>query len=264
MSGSATVRKEGGKRLAYGSRTTLPLVSVITVVYRDCSELRPLMESIFSQPADEIEIIVVDGGSSDGTVELLQEWNSKIDYWLSEKDFGIYDAMNKGIAVATGEYILHLNAGDRFRHFPRAELLQCKLDAIDVVCFDVLMDDNRVYKPRLGFVLRIDNSLHHQGTFYRRICHPGYNLCYRVFGDFDVNQKLYKDGCSIKVLSGIVAEVCRKGVSSSGLRRIEVYQIIFRNYGAVYLAIAFVRFQLNSIRRALTHGWHWVLGTIMN
>jgi glycosyltransferase involved in cell wall biosynthesis len=122
------VRKEGGKRIAQGQRAVAPLVSIISVVYRDREALAPLMESIFSNATSDTEIIVIDGGSTDGTAELLEGWNDKIDYWLSEKDTGIYDAMNKGIAAATGKYVLHLNAGDNLFWIPAAELTQCALD----------------------------------------------------------------------------------------------------------------------------------------
>jgi len=249
---AATVRSEGGRRLLEGSRSTPPLVSIITVVYRDCFELIPLMETIFSHASSDTEIIVIDGGSSDGTLELLQGWSAKIDYWLSEKDSGLYEAMNKGISVATGEYILHMNAGDHLLSIPTAELARCKTDNIDVACFDVLMDGKNVYHPRAGFILRIDNSWHHQGTFYRRTSHPGYNTRYRIFGDFDVNQKLYRGGCTVKIFPRIISGFSTKGISSSGSRRREIYQIISRNYGLIYLPIAFIRFQLNTLRRALS------------
>lgn len=234
-----------------GPRGKPPLVSIISVLYRDCSALIPLMESIFSHATEETEIIVVDGGSADGTVELLQNWNSKIDYWLSEKDTGIYDAMNKGIAAATGEYILHLNAGDSLVQIPTAELLECKQQEIDVACFNVLIDGKTLYRPRCGFILRIDNSWHHQGTFYRRRNHPGYDTGYRVFSDFDVNQRLYLGGCTVRLFSGTVSGFSTGGASSGRAPRREIYRIIRRNYGLRYLPIAFARFQLNKIRRFL-------------
>jgi glycosyltransferase involved in cell wall biosynthesis len=233
-----------------GTRVTPPLLSIISVVYRDCAALEPLMESVFAHANDDTEIIVIDGGSSDGTLDRLQRWNDKIDYWLSEKDTGIYDAMNKGIFAATGEYILHLNAGDSLIWIPTAHLMQCKLGQVDVACFDVLIDRKTVYHPRAGLILRIDNSWHHQGTFYRRVCHPGYDTRYQVFGDFDANQRLYKRGCAVRVFSGIVSGFSTGGASSTASRK-EVYRIIRKNYGLIYLPIAWVRFRLNALRRVI-------------
>jgi len=246
------VRKEGGKRIEQGARAIAPLVSIISVVYRDCSALVPLMESIFSHASSDTEIIVIDGGSRDATLDLLQRWSDKIDYWLSEKDDGIYDAMNKGISAATGEYILHLNAGDNLCWIPSAHLMQCKVDKVDVVCFDVLIDRKRIFHPTTGFLMRIANTWHHQGTFYRRSCHPGYDTRYRVFSDFDVNQKLYRRGCKVRIYPGTVAGFSTGGTSSSHATREEIYSIVRKNYGLVYVPIAFARFQRDELRRALS------------
>ena len=246
------MRKEGGKRIIQGPRAVPPLVSIISVVYRGRPALVPLMESIFAHASSDTEIIVIDGGSADGTVELLQNWSDKIDYWLSEEDAGIYDAMNKGISVATGEYILHLNAGDNLFWIPTAQLMQCKLDKVDVVCFDVLIDRKAIYRSQLGFIMRIDNSWHHQGTFYRRTGHPGYDTKYRVFSDFDVNQKLYLKGCTVRMFSGTISGFSTGGASSGNVSRTEIYQIIRKNYGLIYLPIAFARFQMLRLRGALS------------
>lgn len=89
-------------------------ISVITVVYNDVANIRQTMESYFSQTWEEKEYIVIDGGSTDGTVEIIKEYADRIAYWCSEKDHGIYDAMNKGITHATGDWINVLNSGDLF------------------------------------------------------------------------------------------------------------------------------------------------------
>lgn len=230
-------------------------MSIVSVVFQERLGLGPLLESIFScsgnrQDDSDVEVIVIDGGSKDGTVEVLEGWNERIDYWLSEKDSGIYDAMNKGIAAATGDYILHLNAGDELRQFPRARLLECSSEGVDVACFNVLTDGTKLYRPRTGFILRLDNSWHHQGTFYRRTSHPGYDTRYRVFGDFDVNQKMYLGGCKVKIFPETVSSFSTAGVSSQA-RRKEIYQIIRNNVGLRYLPIAWIRFQLNDLRRAV-------------
>lgn len=89
-------------------------ISVITVVYNDVEHIRETMESFFSQTWKEKEYIVIDGGSSDGTAEIIREYAARLAYWCSEKDNGIYDAMNKGISHATGDWINFLNSGDIF------------------------------------------------------------------------------------------------------------------------------------------------------
>lgn len=115
---------QGGSRLTNGTDKSQPLVSIITVVFRAPNELLSLIESVLRLKNENIEFIVIDGGSEDGTRELLRKYDSEIDYWVSESDRGIYDAMNKGIAAAHGKFIFHLNAGDKLLYIPIPELKQ--------------------------------------------------------------------------------------------------------------------------------------------
>lgn len=89
-------------------------ISVITVVFNDVVNIRKTMESYFSQTWKDKEYIVIDGGSTDGTVEIIREYSDRLAYWCSEKDDGIYDAMNKGISHVTGDWINILNSGDYY------------------------------------------------------------------------------------------------------------------------------------------------------
>ena len=89
-------------------------ISVITVVFNDVSNIRETIESFFSQTWEDKEYIIIDGGSTDGTVEIIKEYADKLAYWCSEKDQGIYDAMNKAILHVTGDWINFLNSGDSF------------------------------------------------------------------------------------------------------------------------------------------------------
>lgn len=87
-------------------------VSIITVAFNSARTIRETIESVISQNYPDIEYIVIDGGSTDGTVEIIKEFESKITHWVSEPDRGIYDAMNKGIKIATGDVIGFLNSDD--------------------------------------------------------------------------------------------------------------------------------------------------------
>ena len=89
-------------------------ISVITVVFNDVTHIRATMESFFSQTWEDKEYIVIDGGRTDGTAEIIKEYADRLAYWCSEKDGGIYDAMNKGIVHATGDWINILNRGDYY------------------------------------------------------------------------------------------------------------------------------------------------------
>jgi glycosyltransferase involved in cell wall biosynthesis len=111
------LNREGGLRLA-GIRKEggpgKPLVSVVTVVYNGEKHIEQTIRSVLEQSYRPVEYIVVDGGSTDGTIDILAKYGDRIDYWISEPDKGISDAMNKGILLSTGELIAHLHADDFF------------------------------------------------------------------------------------------------------------------------------------------------------
>lgn len=109
--GEGGLRTQGYFKKSYEEK---PLISVITVVYNGEEFLEKTIQSVINQSYDNVEYIIIDGGSTDATVDIIKKYEDKINYWVSEKDTGIYDAMNKGIKVSMGEGLLFLNAGDYF------------------------------------------------------------------------------------------------------------------------------------------------------
>jgi glycosyltransferase involved in cell wall biosynthesis len=93
-----------------------PLVSVVTVVYNSVTSIEATIESVLSQSTDKFEYIIIDGGSTDGTLNLIEKYKNRLSYFVSEKDNGIYSAMNKGVNVAKGDYCIFMNSGDAFCH----------------------------------------------------------------------------------------------------------------------------------------------------
>lgn len=102
-----------GQRVA-GSAAGLPKVSVVTVVFNGEMHLEATIRSVLGQDYPHLEYIVIDGGSTDGTLDIVRKYADRISCWRSEKDRGIYDAMNKGLQLATGAWINFMNAGDAF------------------------------------------------------------------------------------------------------------------------------------------------------
>jgi glycosyltransferase involved in cell wall biosynthesis len=231
-----------------------PLISIITVVFRDREELSALIENVAAYKTEDIEYIVVDGGSKDGTVELLSQSSHTVDYWLSEPDKGIYDAMNKGIAAAQGMFIFHMNAGDRILDLPIQELREFASTGLDIAAFRVSVEGKKAFRPASGLLLRLKNTLHHQGTFYRREIFPAYDLRYKVFADFDVNQRLVKSGARIKTFQAVIASHMGGGVSDMQTKAnvSEFFEIIRKNYGRSHLPPAWLICKGRGIKRRLS------------
>ncbi len=113
------MKTEGGWRTSEVPKQRLPgkpLVTIITVVFNGATTLEDTIHSVLQQTYDNIEYIIIDGGSSDGTLDIIRKYDSQLDYWLSEPDAGIYDAMNKGLSLCTGDVVGFLNADDLYSH----------------------------------------------------------------------------------------------------------------------------------------------------
>lgn len=143
-------------------------ISVITVVYNNVEQIRETMESFFSQTWEEKEYIVIDGGSTDGTVDIIKEYASRLAFWCSEPDGGIYDAMNKGIGHASGDWINILNSGDLFASSTSLE--QAILKTPDIDHADIIYGDSIERSNEKGDVYKkatVDLSQMNYGPIYR-------------------------------------------------------------------------------------------------
>lgn len=119
--------------------------SIITINYNNCDGLRKTIESVISQSYKDYEFIVIDGGSSDGSRELIEQHSCNIDYWVSEPDKGIYNAMNKGIRQAKGDYLNFMNSGDAFYD---PEVLAC-VDK-ELGDYDIVIGKEFHHNPKTG------------------------------------------------------------------------------------------------------------------
>ncbi|MBO6168406.1 MAG: glycosyltransferase [Bacteroidales bacterium] len=146
-------------------------ISVITVNYNDAAGLKKTLDSVAAQKVKPYEMIVIDGASSDDSVQVIQDGSSIITFWSSEPDAGIYNAMNKGVAQAHGDRCLFLNSGDSFCDESVIEKLSNLESDADVICGNVtiLEDTPRVKKAPEEITLRFlyNESLCHQGALIR-------------------------------------------------------------------------------------------------
>jgi len=123
------------------------LITVVTVVFNGDQLLEETIRSVVRQTYKDIEYIIIDGGSTDGTLDIIKKYEDKIDYWISEPDDGIYDAMNKGIANATGDWIYFINAGDSL--FSVKTLENLKLDSLSSAT-DILYGNFNIIDSQTG------------------------------------------------------------------------------------------------------------------
>lgn len=148
------------------------LLSIITINLNNLEGLKKTMQSVFKQTWQEFEYIVIDGGSTDGSKAYIESNANQINYWISEKDSGIYNAMNKGIRAAKGEYLLFLNSGDFF--ISEEVLLQSLniLNSYELIYFNINVVDgtktfSKSYPKELYFSYFVHESLPHPATFIK-------------------------------------------------------------------------------------------------
>lgn len=194
MAAAQTARRQGGRRLRGGVRSSapgLPLVTVITVVFNGQASLAQAMASVQSQSYGNIEYIIIDGGSTDRSLEIIESFGEAVDYWLSEADHGIYEAMNKGIGLARGELIGLLNADDYYEpeavRWVVAEYVKEPAAAIFYGNNYVVQEDLKLrYKSYPHMKYWLGMCLCHQAMFVHR-------EVYQAIGLYDGNYGLAAD-----------------------------------------------------------------------
>lgn len=190
--------------------------SIITINYNHIEGLKRTIESVISQTYTDYEYIIIDGGSTDGSVDIIKEYEGHITYWISEKDNGVYNAMNKGVILAQGDYCIFMNSGDCF-HSPNV------LDSLeqykeDIVCGQVSSFPSGHHKPTISLVDLLRISLPHQAMFIKRellIKHP-YDEKYKILSDWKFClETLVIDNCRFRTVEIVVADYEGGGISTN-------------------------------------------------
>lgn len=197
-------------------------VSIITITYNCADCLLSTIESVRKQSYPDIEYIIIDGMSNDGTVDLIKQNESNIDKWISEQDYGISDAFNKGIKLASGELVIFLNAGDRFVSDQIVEEAANDYleNNVDVLFYKVQVKEN-IYIPSNRFkdessIIWSKAEVPHQGAFVRREVFDrigGFNIFLKIRMDFDFFVRCYKIGVSYKYIPKVIVNYQPGGVS---------------------------------------------------
>ena len=181
---------EGGLRIKNINKK--PKFSLITVVLNNKELLEKTIESVLNQNFKNFEYIIIDGGSNDGTLEILKKYNNKIDYWLSERDNGIYDAFNKGMELSKGDYLGIINSDDTYRSNALNIISKYinKNENIDFIFGSVQKRWGLLsgYKPWKIFFTWGFYTSHSTGFFIKRTSAKKvgfYNLKYKYHSDYD-------------------------------------------------------------------------------
>ena len=175
-------------------------LSIVTVSYNSKDTIEETIKSVIELDWCNKEYIVIDGGSNDGTVDIIKQYGNNIDYWCSESDGGIYDAMNKGVQKATGEWIAFLNCGDIY-YKDAAEWIQNNNSCADVVYGNISLvnEHDEIIKRK---AMPLENMLyqmivHHQAFFVRRKIFEEiglFDVSYKVAADYDWLLEAYLRG----------------------------------------------------------------------
>lgn len=235
-----------------------PKISIIIVVYNAAEMLRRTLCNVVRLRYVDAEIIVVDGASKDGTVAVIREFEERITRWVSEPDGGIYDAMNKGLGMATGDYIWYVNAGDTIYD-------ECVFEGVfDSDWADVYYGETMMVSPageQLGLrkkkvpenlswkSLKNGMVICHQSFIVRREIAPTYNLDYKIAADVEWELLCLKAARTTHNLHRIVSVFETGGVSTSRRKAalVERFKIMRKYFGLVTTIAVHVKFLFKNV-----------------
>jgi glycosyltransferase involved in cell wall biosynthesis len=197
--------------------------SIITINYNNCLGLRHTIESVVGQSCADYEYIIIDGGSTDGSVDVIKEYQDKITYWISERDRGIYHAMNKGIMHACGDYCLFLNSGDEFCSPSVLNKVSALISGEDIIVGKVVAKDGHrtLFAPptrEISLYYLYSGTVPHQSSFIKLDLQKKflYDESLTIVSDWKFFlQSIVMHNCSIKYISVNVSFFDLEGVSTS-------------------------------------------------
>ena len=241
----------------------LPILSVITVVYNNVNDIERTLLSVLNQTYGGIEYIIVDGLSNDGTLEIIKRYEARIAKLISEKDKGIYDAMNKGLTLASGDYVIFMNSGDEFFATDTVAQVFASVPDADIYYGETEMIDDggnslgqRRHKAPQTFTWRgfkLGMSISHQAIYIKRSLIAPYDPKYQLSADIDWIIRAAKKAKIIVNVNRYVAKYLVGGMSKAKHKQslLERFDIMKRHYGLVPTVF-------NHVVIAFNLGWYWL------
>lgn len=240
-----------------------PKLTVITVVYNNVRDIKRTLLSVLNQTYSNIEYILIDGASTDGTLDIINNYKDRLSKIISEPDKGIYDAMNKGLALATGDYVLFMNSGDELYSLQTvAQVFAAATDADIYYGETEMINDKgeslgqRRHKAPAQFNWRsfkYGMNVSHQAIYIKRSLVESYDPQYQLSADIDWIIRAAKKAKSIVNVHQYVAKFLVGGTSKAKHRQSlqERFAIMKRYYGLVPTV-------LNHLVIAFNLGWYWL------
>ncbi len=243
-----------------------PKISIITIVYNNVRDIEHTILSVINQTYSNIEYIIIDGASTDGTLDIIHNYRGSIDILVSEKDNGIYDAMNKGLAKATGDYVLFLNSGDELFDTNTLQTIVDKGKHADIIYGETkLIDENRNiigdrrHKAPEQFnwkSFQYGMNVCHQAIYVKREVAEPYDLQYKLSADVDWVIRAAKNARTTQNVQAYVARYLVGGMSQKRHKQSlqERYSIFKKHYGTVQNWINHGIIAIRLIKHRIQHG----------
>lgn len=253
-------------------------LTIITINYNNIEGLKRTVESVVNQTWQAFEYIVIDGGSTDGSKAFLESQSDNIDYWVSEPDKGIYNAMNKGIAKASGEYLLFLNSGDHFFSNSALQENYYRIADYDLIYFNIEFagaGNSKIilYPEKLTFSYFYLGTICHQSTFIKKDLFDKigfYDENFRFVSDWKFFiSALFKVNCNYLKVNKILTTYHLDGISSDSSNQEMLYQerqkvlnSDFKGYVADIDELLELKIIVSNLRKSKKIGWLVKLGLI--
>ena len=234
------------------------LVSIVTVTKNCGTTIARTLESVRSVKSSDIQYVIIDGESTDGTLDIIRGHDDLVDILISEKDSGVYNAMNKGAVIASGQYVLFLNGDDYLLAdgFNRAKVILDKNAPEILACQSEVFAQNGAKDSLIGpspWRLLFFNSIPHLATFVSAELQKKYKFreAFRIAADYDLFLRMFLKGHHF-TLSKLVTSVHYRGGFSNNLPQVvaEIGQIRKDNLGAVLYSLTQGIERLNKLKKA--------------
>ncbi|MFI5451776.1 glycosyltransferase family 2 protein [Pedobacter sp. UC225_61] len=245
--------------------TINPKLSVITIVYNNVVAIERTMLSVLNQTYSNIEYIVIDGASNDGTIDIITKYKNRLAIFVSEQDRGIYDAMNKGLALATGDYVLFMNSGDEiyapetvtdvFASAPSGDIYYGETEMYDANWKSLGQRRHRAPEHFDWHSFKFGMNVSHQAIYIKRSLTEPYDLQYKYSSDIDWIIKAAKKSSNIVNTHLYVAKYLVGGMSKqkhlASLK--ERFKILSHYYGFIPNVLNHIFIALNLAQYFLRH-----------